>query len=259
MKYFLTSCFLLTIFLVNAQNNAFSNNEKLVFQASYNMSGILTELAQVTMETNQVKTSKSTFLHLKCKARTYSSWDNFFKINDIYESYVNTSSLVPYIHKRTINEGGYYKNMKYTFNYKTGNVKNVMRKRRGDGTFWEVNKSYAFNSNTKDIVSTIYAIRNIDYSSLSINKSLNFDILIDNKVEKITLNYLGNETISTNIGTKDCYKLAIVLNNKDILKGKNTNLLYLTADKNKIPVYAKFKVAIGNGELKIKSATGLKH
>ena len=44
-----------------------------------------------------------------------------------------------------------------------------------------------------------------------------------------------------------------------MLKGKNTNLLWLTADANKIPVYAKFKIAVGSGELKIQSATGLKH
>jgi len=53
-------------------------------------------------------------------------------------------------------------------------------------------------------------------------------------------------------------KLAISLNNSDVLKGKNNNLLWLTADENKIPVYAKFKIAVGSGELKIQSATGLK-
>ena len=47
--------------------------------------------------------------------------------------------------------------------------------------------------------------------------------------------------------------------NNSILKGNNDNMLWLTADKNKVPVYAKFKIAVGNGALKIKSATGLKH
>jgi hypothetical protein len=53
--------------------------------------------------------------------------------------------------------------------------------------------------------------------------------------------------------------LAIAINNSDVLKGNNDNLLWLTADQNKIPVYAKFKVPVGNGELKIESATGLKN
>jgi hypothetical protein len=33
----------------------------------------------------------------------------------------------------------------------------------------------------------------------------------------------------------------------------------LTADENKIPVLARFKIAVGSGELKIKSAAGLKN
>ena len=49
------------------------------------------------------------------------------------------------------------------------------------------------------------------------------------------------------------------MNNNNLLKGSNDNLLWLTADGNKIPVYAKFKVPVGNGELKIQSATGLKN
>ena len=40
-------------------------------------------------------------------------------------------------------------------------------------------------------------------------------------------------------------------------EGTNDNLLWLSADVAKIPVLAKFKIAIGTGELKIKSATGL--
>ena len=56
-----------------------------------------------------------------------------------------------------------------------------------------------------------------------------------------------------------CYKLAINVSGTSIFKGNNDNLIWLTADENKIPVYAKFKIAVGNGELKIKSANGLKN
>ena len=87
-------------FSISAQNNAIAAGEKLTFTASYNMSGILTDLAEVTMETNEVKTSKSTLLKLKCTAVTYSKWDNFFKIRDLYESYVNPKTLTPYLYNR---------------------------------------------------------------------------------------------------------------------------------------------------------------
>ncbi len=259
MKHLIIAFFLVVSTGIAAQNQTISSNEKLVFTASYNMSGILTDLAQVTMETSEVKTSKSTLLRLKCKARTFTKWDNFFKINDLYESYVSPKTLKPYLHKREISEGGYYKFMQYNYLYKTNTVKSLMRKRRGDGTFWVVNKELALTQNTKDLVSTLYQIRNLDIHKAAKGDSDTYTILLDNKESKITLTLLGKETISTNLGKKECYKLSISMNNSDLLKGQNNNLLWLTADQNKIPVYAKFKVPVGSGELRIKSATGLKH
>tara|TARA_R110002073_G_scaffold13377_1_gene57127 strand:- start:1815 stop:2594 length:780 start_codon:yes stop_codon:yes gene_type:complete len=259
MKSFVLLLLCLSSIFIQSQNNAIGSNEKLVFTASYNMSGLLTDLAQVTMETSEVKTSNSTLLHLKGKARTYTKWDGFFKINDLYESYVHPNSLKPYLYKRDINEGGYYKFMQYNYNHKTNTVKSLKRKRRGDGTFWEENKSLNISSNTKDIIATLYHIRNLDIDKATIGNSDTFTVLMDNEEFKITLTLLDKETINTTIGRKECYKLAIAMNNNNLLKGNNDNLLWLTADDNKIPVYAKFKVPVGNGELRIQSATGLKN
>ena len=256
--FYLLSLILLTHFSFG-QNNTIPSGEKLIFTASYNMSGLLSDLAQVTMETSEVKTSKNTFLRLKFKARTYSKWDNFFKINDLYESYVSPNTLKPYLYKREINEGGYYKFMQYNFKHKSNTIKSLKRKRRKDGTFWDVNKSLPINSDTRDLVTTLYHIRNLDIAKAAIGDSEVFKVFFDNEEVEVTIKLLAKETISTKLGKKECYKLAISLNENDILKGKNSNLLWLTADDNKIPVYAKFKVAVGNGELNIQSATGLKH
>lgn len=257
-KYF----FILSLFVASvgySQNTAVSMNESLKFTAAYNMSGIMTDLAEVTMETSLVKTSKVTLLRLKTTATTYSKWDNFFKIRDLYESYVSPKTLTPYLHKRDINEGGYYKAMQYKFKNKTNTVESIKKKRRGDGTIWEEKKSINIGSSTNDIVTTIYKMRNLNLEQATTGKSFPLTVIFDNKEFKISVVYLGTETINTAIGKKTCYKLGISVNNSSVLKGSNDNLLWLTADANKVPVYAKFKIAVGNGELKIKSATGLKN
>lgn len=246
---------LLLIIPLNAQNNAIAAGEKLTYTAAYNMSGILTNIAEVTMETSPVKTSKATLLRLKCTAATYSKWDNFFKIRDLYESYVNPKTLTPYLYKRDINEGSYYKYMKYTFSHKTKTVKSQLKKKNN----YEENKNVSINSGTKDIVSALYNARLFDYENMSQGQRKTFTIIFDRKEIKAQITYLGKETISTAIGSKTCYKLAIGSNDSSALKGTNSNLLWLSADENKIPVYGKFKIPVGNGELKIKSATGLKH
>ncbi len=240
---------------VNSQNNSVAAGEKLVFTASYNMSGILNDLAQVVMETSEVKTSKATLLRLKCTATTYSKWDHFFKIRDLYESYVNPKNLTPYLYNRDINEGSYYKNMKYTFSHKTNTVKTVQKKKRNQVE----NKTVSINSGTKDIVSALYYMRLFDYESMGVGTSKTITIIFDRKEFKGKITFLGKETISTAIGKKECYKLTIGSSESHVLQGNNTNFLWLTADANKIPVYGKFKIPVGNGELKIKSASGLKN
>lgn len=243
-----------------SQNNTIGVGEKLSFTASYNMSGLMTEIAQVTMETGQVKTSNATLLHLKCTAATYTKWDGFFKIRDLYESYVSPTSLTPYLYKRDINEGGYYKFMQYTFSHKTNSVKSLMRKKNGEGQIYDKNATVKISGDTKDIVSTIYHIRNLDLHKATPGDVQSFKVIFDNEEIVIIVKYLSKETINTAIGKKECYKLALSLKNRNVLKGgSNDNLLYLTADANKVPVYAKFKIPVGNGELRIKSATGLKN
>ena len=87
----------------------------------------MTQLAQVTMSTENVTTSKNTYLHLSCELSTYTKWDSFFKIRDIYESYVNPTTLRPSLYKRNIDEGGYKKKEKYVF--KGNAVTSTVKKR----------------------------------------------------------------------------------------------------------------------------------
>ena len=254
MKFYILLSFIFAFSLSVAQNTAIGTNEKLTFSASYNMSGLLTEIAQVTMETSEVKTSNATLLKLKCTAATYSSFDNYFKIRDLYESYVSPTTLMPYLYKRDINEGSYYKFEQYKFNRKSNSVSSTMKKKKT-----EEKKTVKVGANTKDIVSTIYHIRNLDISKATPGDSQNFTFLFDNEELIINVTYLRKETINSNLGKKECYKLAVSLKNDNALKGTNENLLWLTADENKLPLYAKFKIAVGSGELKLKSATGLKN
>ncbi|NNK73168.1 MAG: DUF3108 domain-containing protein [Flavobacteriaceae bacterium] len=254
---------LIAILLLNlplaAQNTAIGSNEKLTFTASYRMSGLLTDLAQITMETSEVNSSGSTLLRLKCKARTFSKWDNFFKINDLYESYVSAKTLKPYLYKREINEGSYYKFMQYKYKHKTGEVESLRRKRRKNGTFWDENQTLSIGSGTLDIVSLIYHIRNLDIHKATSGSTDTFTVLFDNAETPVTIKLIGQETKKTKLGNIPCYKLSIAVNTLDVLKGTNANLLWLSADANKIPVFAKFKVAVGSGELRLEEATGLKH
>ena len=209
-----------------AQNQSVKSGEKFVYAASYNMSGLMTQLAQVKMETETVKTSKTTLLHLSCEATTFSKWDGFFKIRDIYESYVNPQTLKPSLYKRDILEGKYTKKEKYIFKNDGHTIESTMSKKN----MAPVKKTFSVGANTQDVIATLYQLRNIDFSNFKPGQIKTFVVIFDEKEMTVAAKYMGKETIvAGNLGTKACYKVSIAAKTK-ALKGTDKNIIWLTAD-----------------------------
>lgn len=243
------------LFVLGFSNSSFGqaikSGEKLVYAGSYNMSGLMTQLAQVTMSTETVSTSKNAYLHLSCELSTYSKWDSFFKIRDIYESYVNPANLKPSLYKRSIDEGGYTKKEKYTFK---GNTVNSTTKRKNKP---ETQKTFTIGGATQDVISLLYKVRTLDFSKFKVGQTQNLMIVFDEKQIPVTLKFMGKETVNAgNLGKKECYKLSIGAKT-DALRGKDKNLIWLTADAKKIPALLKFSIPVGTGQLTLTSASGI--
>jgi hypothetical protein len=228
-------------------------NEKLVYAASYNMSGLMTQIAQVTMQTEIVKTSKKSFLHLNWEAATFSKWDSFFKVRDQYESYVDPVTLRTSLYKRSIFEGGYSKTEKYIFSAdgKSINSSSSVKNRI------EIKKSFSIGNTSRDVISMIYKLRTIDFSNFKSGQTVGFIIVFDEKEYPVSVKYMGKETVSAgNLGKKECYVLSIAAKT-DKLKGKDKNLIWLTADNKKVPVLVRFSIPVGTGQLALSMASGI--
>mgnify|MGYP001809695742 CR=1 FL=1 len=233
------------------EGNGIEAGEKLVYAGSYNMSGLMTHIAQVTMSTENVNTSKNQYLHLSCELSTFSKWDKFFKIRDLYESYVTPGSLKPNLYKRSIDEGGYTKKEKYVF--KGNQVTSTVQKRKRP----ETTRTFSIGANSVDAITLLYKLRSVDFSKMKSGQTKSFTIVFDEKEIPVTLKFMGTESIAAgNLGTKPCYKLSIGAKT-NALRGKDKNLIWLTADAHKVPALMKFSIPVGTGELKLTSATGL--
>ncbi|MEM0541764.1 DUF3108 domain-containing protein [Flavobacterium sp. j3] len=251
MKSILITFCLLTICVTTTTGQTIKSGEKLVFAGSYNMSGLMTQLAQVTMTTETVSTAKNSYLHLNCELSTYSKWDSFFKIRDIYESYVNPTNLKPSLYKRSIDEGGYTKKEKYIFK---GNTVNSTTKRRNKP---ETQKIVTIGSSTQDVISLFYKVRTMDFSKYKVGQTVSLLIIFDEKQVPVTLKYMGKETVNAgNLGKKECFKISIGAKT-NALRGKDKNLIWFTADAKKIPALLKFSIPVGTGQLTLTSATGI--
>jgi hypothetical protein len=250
LLYILSAVFVFSSFAPQ-KSQPIKSGEKLVFAGSYNMSGLMTQLAQVTMSTETVSTAKNSYLHLSCELSTYSKWDSFFKIRDIYESYVNPVNLKPSLYKRSIDEGGYTKKEKYVF--KGNTVNSTVKKRKKP----ETQKTFTIGGSTQDVISLLYKVRTMDFSKFKVGQTQSLMIVFDEKQMPVTLKYMGKETVNAgNLGKKECYKLSIGAKT-DALRGKDKNLIWLTADAKKVPALLKFSIPVGTGQLVLTSATGI--
>lgn len=245
-------CFILILNAIpSANSQSIKPGEKLIFAGSYNMGGLMTQLAQVTMSTESVSTSKNNYLHLNCELATYSKWDSFFKIRDLYESYVNPSNLKPNLYKRSIEEGGFIKKEKYVFK---GNTINSTSKRKNQP---ETQKSFTIGGSTQDVISIFYKVRTLDFSKFRQGQTQSLMIVFDEKQIPVTLKYMGKETVNAgNLGKKECYKVSIGAKT-DALRGKDKNIIWLTADDKKVPALLKFSIPVGLGQLALTSASGI--
>lgn len=227
------------------------SGETLVFAASYEISGLMTNIAQVTMKTGTVSTSKNSYLHLSLEAATYKKWDSYFKIRDFYESYVNPVSLQPSMYKRNVLEGNYTKTEKYIFS--GTKVSSTWQKKKRA----EVKNTFTIKSNTIDVVTLGYKLRTVDFSKLKPGQILAYTIVFDEKEFPVQIKFMGKEIVSAgNLGKKECYKISIGAKT-DKLKGTDKNLMWLTADTKKIPCQVKFSIPVGTGQLLLINASGI--
>lgn len=248
----LISVFVVAVALCGSVFSQIKPNEKLVFAGSYNMSGLMTQLAQITIQTSSVQTSKKTYSHLSVTASTYTKWDDFFKIRDLYESYVDPVTFKPSLYKRNVLEGSYKKTEKYVI-ASNGTVNSTVSKHGRPS----VTKSFRIGGSTSDIVTVIFKLRKLDLSKFSIGQVVSFMIVFDEKEFPVSVKYMGKETVNAgNLGNKECYKLSVSART-DALRGKDKNLIWLTADANKVPALIKFSIPVGTGQVKLVSASGL--
>lgn len=243
-------------FAVTSLNVCFSqikSGEKLIYAASYNMSGLMTQLAQVSMQTELVKTSKKNFFHLSWEASTYSKWDSFFKIRDLYETYLDQETLKPGLFKRSTFEGGYSITQKYIYNPDGKSINGTSKFQNRP----ETKKTFSIGSSSQDIISMVYKLRTIDFNKFKQGQTVVLNLIFDEKEYPVSIKFMGKETVSAgNLGKKECNVVSIGAKT-DRLRGKDKNLIWLTNDSKRIPVLVRFSIPVGTGQIALSTANGI--
>jgi hypothetical protein len=241
--------------LRKVSNEAFQRGEKLTFSVYYD--ALLTGQVKAgtatfeVLDENKIINDRSTY-HIVANGKTKGAFNWFFKVIDRYETYIDEESMVPWLFIRRVDEGGYIINQNITFNQqkKVAYFKDNKRDRSA---------SIITPENIQDIISAIYYARTFDYTNSTGNGEFPVKFMLDDTVYSTKFVYMGRETVETALGKVRCLKFKPQVLTGTVFKDPYPMVVYVSDDKNRVPILAETEVLVGKVKLELISYEGLKN
>lgn len=227
-------------------NKAFQHGEVVKMIIYYSTLGAYIGAGEATFTTTLERYNGKPAYHAVGVGSTYSFFDNFFKVRDRYESYMDTSTLLPMKFIRQVNEGGYKIYNNVSFNHTSQ-------------TAVSTKGSFPISSCMQDVVSAIYYARNLDFSKCKPGDKIPFDMFLDDEVHHLYIKYLGREKIKTQYGKFRAIKFKPLLVKGTIFEGGEGMTAWVSDDPNHLLLRVESPIIVGSIKVDMMGYRNLRH
>ncbi|HEX8427300.1 DUF3108 domain-containing protein [Hymenobacter sp.] len=234
-------------------NTSFTKGEVLQYKVHYG----LINAAEATIEVDNGlhRINERACFRATVTGKTTGSFDVFLRIRDTWRSYIDTTSIVPQRFFRNIEENNYRRRETVDFDHfndmaqmeRHGKDKNKIKR----GT-------YKVPDNVQDLVSGFYFLRTLNYDQRRIGEVIRVQGFFDEDVFSMDVVYKGRETVETKAGTIRAIRLVPKMPSNKLFKGENAISVYLSDDRNKIPVLIQAEMFMGAVKVDMYKYQGLK-
>jgi hypothetical protein len=246
-KVILFLLLILTVSFDSRNESAYDVGEWFKFRIHY---GIV-NAGYATLEVKDAVINNKKVFHVIGKGYTTGMSRFFFKVDDLYESYIDKETGSPYRFIRKIDEGGYKKNQEGFFNQSSNRVLVKDYKNKNEKTF-------VVPRNTQDILSAFYYLRNYpDIDKISVGESVSIDMFFDDETTKFKLKFVGRENITTKFGTVPSMIFKPLVQSGRVFKEKESLTVWISDDDNRLPIRIKADLAIGSIKADLDAFKGL--
>ncbi|MFV8341418.1 DUF3108 domain-containing protein [Flavobacterium sp. XS2P39] len=248
-KIILLFIFIVTVSFDSEKEEAYDVGEYFKFRIHY---GIV-NAGYATLEVKDAMINNKKTFHVVGKGYTTGMSRFFFKVDDLYESYIDKETQNPYRFVRKINEGGYTKNQEGFFNQVTNRilVKDYKHKKE---------KTIVIPKNTQDILSTFYYLRNFpNIDKIKTGESVSIDMFFDDETTKFRMKFIGREDITTKFGVVSTMVFRPLVQSGRVFKEQESLTVWISDDDNKIPLRIKASLAVGSIKADLDQYKGLKN
>jgi hypothetical protein len=231
------------VILPTIEHGAFAKGEKLKYEVSYGWLDAGEATIEIKNENHTIK-GRDVF-HVVGLGNSTGTFNWFFKVRDRYETYLDAEGVFPWVFVRDIHEGGYEKQQLYTFNHFDEKV--VTNKK----------KEFDIPVGVQDMISSFYRARANDYGNAQPGDIFEFKAFVDDEVWPLKIKYWGNEVKEVDGKLFDCMVFSPVVQTGRIFKKEEDMKVWITRDKNKIPVLAEASIVVGTIKMTLTDYSGL--
>lgn len=228
------------------KNTTFQNGETVTMKVFYNALGAYVGAGEATFSVKLTRYNDKPVYHFLGEGKTYAFFDNFFKVRDRYESFVDTASLLPYKFIRNVDEGGHKIYNNVTFNQETN-------------TAVSTNGVFKITDCIQDVVSSVYYARNIDFEKYKPGDKIPFDMFLDDEIYHLYIRYLGKEKVKTRYGRFHAYKFKPLLVKGTIFEGGEKMTAWVSADDNRLLLRVDSPISVGSIKVDMMGYRNLRH
>ncbi len=250
-KYFLIIPFL-TVFLNSLFAQQLSSVNEPVFkvgeQLTYTLKyGFFTAAeAVINVEESDRKFDDHPVFHIVADGKTAGTFDIFYKVRNRYETYVDQTTLMPYFYTENRHESNYKHTDNVTFDHHTDKIT------AAKGVFPYTGKVF-------DFLSAYYFSRSIDVSKVQKGDKFELQYFLEDGVHTLGITYVGIEKVSCSMGTFNCLKFNPTIIPGRVFRKDSKLYLWITDDKNRIPVKAHVELVVGSVTMDLTGAKNLKY
>jgi hypothetical protein len=174
----------------------------------------------------------------------------FFPVEDDYQTYFDKTTIQPQHFIRKVNEGGYTMNREIFFNYDSAQAKVVDHKK-------DTIKYFEIHKDIQDMISALYLLRTKDLSELKEGETISMDIFFDGEINNFKLKLIGREQLKSKFGTVNTLVFKPIVQVGRVFKENESVTLWVTDDKNKLPLKIKASILVGSLKAELYEYKGL--
>lgn len=186
--------------------------------------------------------------HIVGRGETTGLADMIFKVRDSYESFVDPQTNLPVKAIRNIREGRYRYYNEVVFDRDSSLVKS------------QKSGNHNVQDGILDIISAFYYARNHKFNdNMKEGEIIEFMTYFSDKPYPLRIKYRGIDMVKTQYGKIECYKFSPVTEVGRAFETEDDMQVWITHDRNRIPVKIKFDLKVGSFTCEIDGFKGLKY